>query len=339
MTTSTSNRSQTYIVLATWNGQAYVAEQIESIRQQTESNWTLLIRDDGSDDTTLSIVADYCRQDSRIELLTDALGRLGPNGNFARLMQTALDRGADYVFVADQDDVWHSEKLSEQLKLMSRTEQETGGLVPTLVYTDLAVANDQLEVVRPSFNEFTKPPVAGHAFLTALLERNYVPGCSILANRRLLQLSLPFPDVGVMYDHWLTLCAAASGHICCVPQPMLKYRRHGGTVTPTATPPAFVIRLYRVACGVLGHNDAAKDRLNGRIKAVRMLLDRTCSSPENHGPATLEEYCRAFEPDVSVIKRISGLRRLGLPRNRGPVGQILYYVTACRVDGVLRKAA
>lgn len=339
MTKITSNQSQVYIVLATWNGQAYVAEQIESILQQTESNWTLLIRDDGSDDSTLSIVADYCHQDSRVELLDDKLGRLGPNGNFSQLMQAALDRFADYVFVADQDDVWHPEKLAEQLKLMSQAEREAGGQVPALVYTDLAVANEALEVFRPSFNEFTKPPAAGHAFLSAMLERNYVPGCSILANRKLLQLSMPFPNTGIMYDHWLTLCAAACGQVHCVPQPMLKYRRHNDTVTPTGTSPSIVARLCRLARSLFVSESAALHRMHGRVNAVRLLLDRVSSDPQIDDPAVLVEFSLAFGAETSRIRRIIELRRIGLPRNRGPVGQMVYYLDACRVNGELSEAA
>jgi len=110
------------IVLATYNGAAYLREQIRSIQDQTESRWRLLIRDDGSTDATRAIIDELIRADSRIECLDDDDERLGPAGNFGALLTTAFERGANYVCCADQDDVWLPNKLAVQLDAMRRAE-------------------------------------------------------------------------------------------------------------------------------------------------------------------------------------------------------------------------
>src|SRR5687767_8578521 len=118
------------ILLATHNGARFIEEQIWSIQKQTVSNWKLLVRDDASQDGTLELLADLARGDERIHLVAKAHGRLGIVGNFAELMRIAHAEGADYTFFADQDDVWASNKLADQLThlLKVRSEEHTSEL-------------------------------------------------------------------------------------------------------------------------------------------------------------------------------------------------------------------
>ena len=323
---------QIFVVLATWNGAEYVAEQIESVLRQSVKEWTLLVRDDGSCDGTADIVCQYCEQDGRIEWLGDESGRLGPDGNFERLLKTALRRGAAYVLVSDQDDVWHPEKLAEQLRLMRQIEADAGRDSPSLVYSDLEVTDADLGVIHCSFNEHASPPHGEVQFLTALLQRNYIPGCSMLINRPLLELALPMPDIGIIYDHWLALCAAAAGSMQCVPQPLLKYRRHSGNVTPTGTStstPAHQIRRL-----VRGEHlsDKTLKRLQTHVNAARELLKRVSWKDGGFRQPVLEEYSSLFEPGVSAFRRVNGLRRLGLPFNRSQAGRLVYYLQMMHLE-------
>src|SRR5215210_3773596 len=94
------------IVLSSYNGEKFIAKQIDSIRRQTHPAWKLLVRDDGSSDRTVDIVEALIEDDNRISLLCDARGNLGPAASFGVLLEHALRSDAGYFALADQDDVW-----------------------------------------------------------------------------------------------------------------------------------------------------------------------------------------------------------------------------------------
>lgn len=97
------------ILMATYNGDKYIEEQIQSIINQTYKNWQLFIRDDGSSDETLKIIKNFTNIDHRIHKITDNLGNLGPCLNFNELIKTHLEY--KYIMFADQDDVWLENKI------------------------------------------------------------------------------------------------------------------------------------------------------------------------------------------------------------------------------------
>ena len=102
------------ILMSTYNGQQFLAEQIRSIQEQSYTDWTLFIRDDGSSDNTKEILKDFEHQDSRIHLIdNDKSDNLGVIKSFHKLVNH--DR-ADYYFFSDQEDVWLPNKLELSLK-------------------------------------------------------------------------------------------------------------------------------------------------------------------------------------------------------------------------------
>lgn len=106
------------ILMSTYNGEKFLAEQIDSIISQTFKNWSLLIRDDGSSDSTVSIITSYCKSDQRIIFLEDTLGNLKVQKSFSALMQQAVKRDEAFIFFSDQDDVWLPNKLAQQVSLL-----------------------------------------------------------------------------------------------------------------------------------------------------------------------------------------------------------------------------
>lgn len=217
------------IVLATYNGSRFIRQQIESIQAQSYGLWSLYIRDDGSRDDTVAIVQEIAAADHRIRLVQDSLGNQGAIGNFAALMEFALEAGADYVFFADQDDVWLPEKVALMLEDMRRLEVEAGKEVPLLVHSDLSVVDDGLVQRAESFMRYSKlMPVSED--LGVLLCQNRVTGCAAVINRNLLELACPLPKEVLMHDWWLAQLAAAAGRIGFVAAPLVKYRQHGGNV-------------------------------------------------------------------------------------------------------------
>lgn len=216
-----------YILLGAYNGARFIGEQIRSIQSQTVSNWNLLVRDDGSQDGTADMIADVTRRDERIRCVGDRHGHLGIVGNFGGLMRIAHAEGADYIFFSDQDDVWASNKIADQLTYLMGMESRHGQKTPILVHSDLEVVSEQLERIHPSFMRYQGLAHESRDPLRVLLTQNFVTGCATAINRPLLELAAPLPPDVIMHDWWLALCAAACGRLEYLPHALVRYRQHG----------------------------------------------------------------------------------------------------------------
>lgn len=222
----TTLNSKILILLSTYNGEKYLAQQLESIISQTFTDWTLLIRDDGSSDKTLSIIKNYIAKDPRIILSVDNYGNLGVKKSFSTLLHAATNRTEPYIFFSDQDDVWLPEKLASQFNLLT-TESNA---IPTLIHSDLCLVDRNLNVLFPSFLQYEKLQRNTSSPLNTLLINNYVTGCTVGINRALLNLAYPIPETTFMHDWWCALCAAAIGKIIFDPKITILYRQHGNNV-------------------------------------------------------------------------------------------------------------
>jgi glycosyltransferase involved in cell wall biosynthesis len=215
-----------FIILPTYNGEKYLAQQLDSLQRQTFNNWQLLIRDDGSTDQTLAIVKKYLCNDSRITLIEDIHNNLGACAGFSLLMTTALELGAGYVAFCDQDDIWLPEKLEITLNRIQMLESNNGVETPLLVHTDLEIVNENLDTISHSFIEFENIKDPSAPKLNRLLVQNYVVGCTMLCNRALLQVASPVPTPVRMHDWWLAAFAVAVGQLSFIAQPTIRYRQH-----------------------------------------------------------------------------------------------------------------
>jgi glycosyltransferase involved in cell wall biosynthesis len=214
------------ILLGTYNGARFVGEQIRSIQSQTVDNWTLFIRDDASDDGTTEIIGGLATHDTRIRLVDDGHGRLGIVKNFGELTRMAHAQGADYVLFSDQDDVWNTSKIQEQLAYLRNVEEIHGENTPILVYSDLEVVDEQLRRIHPSFMSYQGLTHESRDPLRVLLTQNFVTGCATAMNRALLNVAVPLPPNVIMHDWWVALCAAVCGQIAFLPKALVRYRQH-----------------------------------------------------------------------------------------------------------------
>src|SRR6476660_618561 len=214
------------ILLAAYNGEEYLSEQIQSIQRQTIFTWTLLVRDDGSEDNSKDIIEEFAAKDSRIRLVDDEHEGRGTTKNFATLMQVALAEVADAIFFADQDDIWLPHKLSRQLKSLQEMEEQYSPGTPLLCYSDLEVVDEHLHQIHPSFMRYEKLRHEPDNPIHVLLTQNLVTGCSVVINRALLELATPIPTGITLHDWWLAICAAACGRIGYIDQPLVQYRQH-----------------------------------------------------------------------------------------------------------------
>ncbi|HFI0933803.1 TPA: glycosyltransferase family 2 protein [Streptococcus suis] len=214
------------ILMSTYNGQEFLAEQIRSIQAQTFTDWILLIRDDGSRDRTREIIADFAQQDSRIHLINpDSTENLGVIKSFHALVQY---QRADVYFFSDQDDVW----LPDKLQVTLETAQAYPADQPLMVYTDLKVVNQDLQVM----NESMIRSQSHHANteLVQELTENTVTGGTSMINHALAELWTVADDI-LMHDWYLALLATAFGKLVYIDQPTELYRQHAENVLGART--------------------------------------------------------------------------------------------------------
>jgi glycosyltransferase involved in cell wall biosynthesis len=225
------------VLLATYNGEKFLAQQIESIQAQNVSSWTLLVRDDGSIDGTKKILSKCAAEDPRIHIVEDELGRLGPTKNFGALMRTAESQASDIVFFADQDDVWLPDKMFKQLQSLYELESRHGSGIPLLTYSDMEVVDVDLRRIHHSFMLYQRQRHEPRNPIHVLLTQNYVAGCTVAINRQLLEFASPIPDEIQLHDWWLAVCAAACGRISYIDEPLVRYRQHSSNQVGAVTVP------------------------------------------------------------------------------------------------------
>ncbi len=263
------------ILLSTYNGERFLAEQLDSLLRQTWRDFIIIARDDGSSDGSRALLAEYAaKHPERFRLLPGDGGNLGACASFARLLGHALEHGLepapnsglrpdpglgpdpelasgasarpgpapDYFLFCDQDDIWHDDKVERQMALMRRTEAGNASL-PVLVHSDLAVVDAENRPIAPSFTAYQGLDIERNGF-TELAISNLVTGCTALVNRALARRALPIPPEAIMHDWWLALAASAFGKLVYSAGPTVRYRQHdANTIGAKRHTPAKLTRL------------------------------------------------------------------------------------------------
>lgn len=213
------------ILLATYQGEKFLAEQIESILAQTYSEWTLLIHDDGSSDGTIEVAKYYAfAHPSRITLIQDGVRTGGAKNNFAHLLSKS---SSDYVMFCDQDDIWLNTKLEVFQNKMDQIEQEFGKNTPISIFSDLRIVDHDLTPISSSGWQFLRNGPQFAASLDLLASRNCILGCAMMVNRAGITVSSPIPIQAVMHDWWIGLCILKhQGHLIPIAEPTMLYRQH-----------------------------------------------------------------------------------------------------------------
>lgn len=208
------------VVLCTYEGAAYIGEQLQSILQQTRPPDEIVLSDDASGDATIAVAEELlCGSGITYEIHRNAQN-IGFQQNFAQAMQRAH---GDILFLSDQDDVWHPEKIARMLVPFRRPET-------LLAFHDAALVDDGLRPLAPSFWQimpFDPAPFAEGDY-RRLLVSNVVQGSASAFRRRLLRDALPIPGIAI-HDEWLALFAALRGGLVPVPDVLMQYRQSAGS--------------------------------------------------------------------------------------------------------------
>ncbi|WP_456400759.1 glycosyltransferase family 2 protein [Persephonella sp.] len=213
--------------MATYNGEKFIREQIESILGQTYKNWQLIIHDDGSKDNTKEIIKHYVEKyPKNIILIDDRITFGNAKDNFNHLIGKALnDYCFNYIMFSDQDDVWIPEKIELSINKIREIEANLPSNTPILLFTDMIICDESLNEISSSLWKYQKINPRKTA-LNRLLIKNVAWGCSILINKSLVEIAYPIPKNAIMYDWWLALVASIYGKIIYIDKPTVMYRRH-----------------------------------------------------------------------------------------------------------------
>ncbi len=216
------------ILLPVYNGVKYLAEQIDSILNQSYKDWILKIRNDGSNDKSKDIINAYCERypDKIIQIQS-------PEHNIGLVKSLNILLSAyphcEYIMFSDQDDVWFENKIGESLKRIKELEQEHPN-IPVGVCSDVQCVDSNLKIISPSFFLSQKFSLDVLGNINKMIALNIVQGSTVMTNRIAKEKYYPFPDFLNVHDMWLAVIIAHYGKMLYLTQPLMSYRQHDKNV-------------------------------------------------------------------------------------------------------------
>lgn len=210
------------VCIATHNGGKYLRQQIESVICQLDDNDEIVISDDGSNDNTVDVITSFNDDRIKVNYLTPPKGL--PGYRYATLnFENALKHSkGDYIFLADQDDVW----LPEKVKIMMKSLQNN-----PYVLSDCYVTDESLKII--SDTRFTpESGITKNKYLAFIKSTPFQGSCAAF-RREVLQKALPFPDGIQSHDRWIGFVAAFYFSVKIIPDRLIYYRRHTGAISTT----------------------------------------------------------------------------------------------------------
>jgi rhamnosyltransferase len=211
------------ILLPTYNGSRFISGLLESLCNQTFSDFALITRDDGSSDDTITRMEEFSSRLNIRRIGNADRINLGVIKSFEVLIAHS---SAELIFFCDQDDLWNSNKVSRMVELYLGKKSRYGDKIPLLLFSDLSLIDENDIPDGASFlsvNNFNTAALGDPYYLSF---KNPAPGCSIAANRELLSGATPFPEVVFMHDWWMIIDAALRGRIEFLDEQLVRYRIH-----------------------------------------------------------------------------------------------------------------
>lgn len=218
------------VCMATYNGEKYIEEQINSILAQLSSEDELVISDDGSTDQTLRIIQKF--DDKRIKLYSNG-GKRGYAHNFENALRFS---SGDYIFFSDQDDVWLPDKVEKILPYLQKD---------NYVISDAYVTNDDLEIKGrlSTWRKYKK------GYWRNLYKSIYA-GCTSAFTKNIKDYALPFPVSSfIQHDNWIGLLSELKFNVVYIGEPLIYYRRHDSNtsgVGAKSSKPIYYMFWYRL---------------------------------------------------------------------------------------------
>lgn len=286
------------ILMATYNGERYLKEQIESILNQTYKDFVLFIRDDNSTDGTNEIIGEYVKQyPEKIIQVKDEKIAKGACKNFMYLLEYVHNlKKYDMFMFSDQDDVWIEDKVEctvNEYKKIENKEQ------PILVHTDLYVVDSELNIIDESFLGYSNLNGRYNQFNNYLIQNN-VTGCTTFINKSLVDLvKFDIKDIR-MHDWYFALIASAFGQVIFIDKPTIKYRQHGGNVLGAKKVDGFK-EIYKKIIGNFKNSTIKKD-LNDLFFQAESFKENHYDLLDDNKKKMIDDFCKI--KDTNKLKKI-----------------------------------
>ena len=272
------------IIMAVYNGQEYIREQLESLKDQTYTEWRLVIRDDCSSDKTAEIVkkfSDEVEQEVIFKVNEKPSG--SAKNNFALLINDAKE--SDYVMFCDQDDIWKKDKIEITFNKMKQAEERYGRDFPLLVHGDVEVIDENGNINADSMFEMSH--INADSKLPQILIQNHVTGCTMMCNKKLIAGISEYAssEYIIMHDYLAALYASVFGKIEVIKKPLLSYRQHSGNSVGAKNNNNPVYLLKRLANGRKSYKEAMETSRNQVKFFVEIYREELAA----------EKYCKEYE--------------------------------------------
>ena len=293
------------ILMATYNGQAYLGEQLDSIFVNSYPHVHLHIRDDASTDGTWDILTHYrSLHPERITLYRNEHNSGNARHTFFQLMTTVRD---DYLMLCDQDDVWLPHKIATSLSAVQTLENQHTANTPVLVRSNVTIVDSDLQTIADSYATYMNANFH-RTHLAQVLIQNTAPGCGMIYNRALAERLAQAPTYCIMHDWWLELMAAAFGMLGHIQEPTLLYRQHSANEIGVKPVTSLSYKLSRLA------------NLSGVKHAINITYDQAQNFLNLYGDqlapeqlAMVRAYCNI--PSQTKYNKLRTIGRLGAYKN------------------------
>lgn len=209
------------VLISTYNGEKYLREQLNSVIEQKGVNVKILVRDDGSTDSTLEILKEY-KEKGFLEYYTGE--NIGYKKSFMTLVSYCIKEKSDYYAFCDQDDFWESNKLISAINKIESIHED----MPKLYFSNLKIVDENLNQI--GFKDYSNMNIS----LGGAMVRFNMAGCTMVFNNELLNMIFKeeFFKLNISHDAWIyKVCLAIGGKVIFDESSYIKYRQHGNNVT------------------------------------------------------------------------------------------------------------
>lgn len=196
------------IAMATYNGEKYLKEQLDSIYNQTYNNIEVIVCDDCSTDNTVAILKEYAEKYGLNYYVNEK--NVGYVKNFEKAIGLC---SGQYIALSDQDDLWNDKKIETLLQEIKEN---------LLIHSDASLIDEDGNILSQTW----KNEISSHKRFEDFLFSNVVTGCTVMFSKVLLKDVLPFPHGLAYHDWYLAIHAAKYGKIRYLNKPLVKYRQH-----------------------------------------------------------------------------------------------------------------
>ncbi len=295
------------VVLCTYNGAEYVEAQVESLLAQVHPV-SIRLCDDVSSDDTIERISGLLRAD--IDTINVNKQNTGFVRNFEHCLSSAMDSDENYFALSDQDDVWDRSRIACGMSSMAALELVHGRDVPLLVHSDLNIVDAQGQLMHGSFLAYRRYRIAEEKSLPVILGENGVMGNTILMNRAMAELCLPFPDALHVHDYWIAILAELFGHRAKLDLSLVNYRLHGSNASNTAASMGRGISAFIANSNwnkLVKRNFKLPFKEDSRLKTLEYLTDNSDQFPalsleQRRSIEAFKEYLRFKQSRFSSLR-------------------------------------